>query len=251
MTPSAPFPIEGVKQKAPYGTDLPVLIYTCSDCGFSMDSWHPIHFCVKCKRHGTMSASNPLTDGKTSSSASKDRECETGNTSQPGQKMAPVTAGETAQSDGGGVEGHASRTLGLLPKSPSTHQSVPVVISLESPSGLGRLCTAEVSMTSDSSALAVPADGHGERAEIRSVMPRLNSVGVQPSTSPDSAKASPESLARGASVSVGNSSRPSYEQVRMGDNLETCTNPACGFRGIQPHEVKCPFCGRRTSKLGE
>lgn len=61
-------------------------------------------------------------------------------------------------------------------------------------------------------------------------------------TSPGRVEASPESL---------NSSRPSYEQVRMGDDLETCTNPACGFRGIQPHEVKCPFCGRRTSEPTE
>jgi len=60
-----------------------------------------------------------------------------------------------------------------------------------------------------------------------------------------------ESLARGSSASVGNSSRPSYEQVRMGDDLETCTNPACGFRGIQPHEVKYPFCGRRTPEPAE
>jgi hypothetical protein len=93
-----------------------------------------------------------------------------------------------------------------------------------------------------------------------------------PHTLSGSDDASPDSLARGSSPSAGsfgggeveklvglipapslsaNSSRPSYEQVRMGDDLIACTTPGCGYLGILPHEVRCPYCKRPTPDIGE
>jgi hypothetical protein len=104
----------------------------------------------------------------------------------------------------------------------------------------------------------------GHFVEVRKFVSRT------PSGSDD---ASPDSLARGSSPSAGsfyrlkfdpdraadsiataeliNSSRPSYEQVRMGDDLIACTTPGCGYRGILPHEVRCPYCKRPTPDIGE
>jgi hypothetical protein len=43
----------------------------------------------------------------------------------------------------------------------------------------------------------------------------------------------------------------SVSAAMYAEPLLTCENPACRFNRMQPHEMRCPFCGYPTPEVTE